>query len=360
MELEDRGRVYSLRATEVGTSSTTRARLDFMTTSLADNGSCALPLPSAVRFCEDVDPNESRGYLQLTIAAWTILGDSIRVWEKANLPFQTAITSQHTLLLLYTKFFNYCSMLSTRDQWKSACTRFKITKVYVSQLEENPHHSWPWGASKEIPRRVRPLESFRNFLNVALFVAFSYSNSSFSLWSTNDQSWWATRKEAIERNIKEVTECIKDAVQDVGRLRLNREPIRQREALPAAATVAAAAFQGQGLPRDPVVELDHVRRAGRHQARHQGLPESEDTTTACHDAIFNAQAFWYIQPSRCTLTFSIHQPLKQIYRQPGLLFTPRNFAQSSKFLGKKKKLFGTKVTSETFLSISQKLKVTSL
>jgi hypothetical protein len=34
------------------------------------------------------------------------------------------------------------------------------------------------------------------------------------------------------------------------------------------------------------------------------------------------------------------------YRQPGLLCTPQNFAQSSKFL--EKKVFGTKVTSEAF------------
>jgi hypothetical protein len=47
------------------------------------------------------------------------------------------------------------------------------------------------------------------------------------------------------------------------------------------------------------------------------------------------------------------------YRQPGLLCTPQNFAQSPKFL-RKKFFFGTKVTSEAFLSISQNLKVTSL
>jgi hypothetical protein len=38
-----------------------------------------------------------------------------------------------------------------------------------------------------------------------------------------------------------------------------------------------------------------------------------------------------------------------MYRQqPGLLCTSQNFAQSSKFLGKKKKIFGPKVTSEAF------------
>jgi hypothetical protein len=46
------------------------------------------------------------------------------------------------------------------------------------------------------------------------------------------------------------------------------------------------------------------------------------------------------------------------YGQPGLLCTPRNFAQSSKFLGKK--LRGTKITSEAFLSIFLNLKVTRL
>jgi hypothetical protein len=46
------------------------------------------------------------------------------------------------------------------------------------------------------------------------------------------------------------------------------------------------------------------------------------------------------------------------YRQPGLLCTPRNFAQSSKFL--EKNIFGTKVTSEALLSISQNLKLTRL
>jgi hypothetical protein len=46
-------------------------------------------------------------------------------------------------------------------------------------------------------------------------------------------------------------------------------------------------------------------------------------------------------------------------RQPGLLCTPRNFAQSSKFLGKKY-FFGTKVTSEAFLSVSRNLKVARL
>jgi hypothetical protein len=44
------------------------------------------------------------------------------------------------------------------------------------------------------------------------------------------------------------------------------------------------------------------------------------------------------------------------YRQPGLLCTPQNSAQSSKILGKKI-FFGTKVTFEAFLSISQNLKV---
>jgi hypothetical protein len=48
------------------------------------------------------------------------------------------------------------------------------------------------------------------------------------------------------------------------------------------------------------------------------------------------------------------------YRQPGLLYSPRNFAQSSNFLEKKKRNFGTKVTFEAFLSISQILKVTRL
>jgi hypothetical protein len=48
-----------------------------------------------------------------------------------------------------------------------------------------------------------------------------------------------------------------------------------------------------------------------------------------------------------------------MYRQPGLLCTPQNFAQSSKFLGKKI-FFDTKVTSEAFLSIFQNLKVTRL
>ncbi len=47
------------------------------------------------------------------------------------------------------------------------------------------------------------------------------------------------------------------------------------------------------------------------------------------------------------------------YRQPGLLCTPRNFAQSSKFYGKEY-FFGAKVTSEAFLSISQNMKVTRL
>jgi hypothetical protein len=47
------------------------------------------------------------------------------------------------------------------------------------------------------------------------------------------------------------------------------------------------------------------------------------------------------------------------YSQPGLLGTPQNFAQSSKFLGEKI-FFGTKVTSEAFLSISQDMKVTPL
>jgi hypothetical protein len=36
-----------------------------------------------------------------------------------------------------------------------------------------------------------------------------------------------------------------------------------------------------------------------------------------------------------------------LHRQPGLLCTPRNFAQSSKFF-RKKIFFGTKVTSEHF------------
>jgi hypothetical protein len=48
-----------------------------------------------------------------------------------------------------------------------------------------------------------------------------------------------------------------------------------------------------------------------------------------------------------------------MYRQPGLLCTPQNFAPSSKFL-EKKIFFGTNVTSEAFLSSSQNLKVTRL
>jgi hypothetical protein len=53
------------------------------------------------------------------------------------------------------------------------------------------------------------------------------------------------------------------------------------------------------------------------------------------------------------------QPCATDYRQPGLLCTPRKFAQGSKFL-REKKMFGTKVTFEAFLSISQNLKVTRL
>jgi hypothetical protein len=48
-----------------------------------------------------------------------------------------------------------------------------------------------------------------------------------------------------------------------------------------------------------------------------------------------------------------------LYRQPGLLRTPQKFAQMSQLAGKKY-FFGTKVTSETFLNISQNLKVTRL
>ncbi len=51
--------------------------------------------------------------------------------------------------------------------------------------------------------------------------------------------------------------------------------------------------------------------------------------------------------------------LTETYRQPGLRCTPQNLAQSSKFLGKKN-IFGTKVTFEAFLTISQNLKVTHL
>ncbi len=47
------------------------------------------------------------------------------------------------------------------------------------------------------------------------------------------------------------------------------------------------------------------------------------------------------------------------YRRLGLLCSQRNFAQSSKFIGKKN-FFGTKVTSEAFFSIFQNLKVTRL
>jgi hypothetical protein len=49
---------------------------------------------------------------------------------------------------------------------------------------------------------------------------------------------------------------------------------------------------------------------------------------------------------------------RRVYRQPGLLRTPQNFAQSSKILGKK--YFWYKITSEAFVSISQNLKVTRL
>jgi hypothetical protein len=50
---------------------------------------------------------------------------------------------------------------------------------------------------------------------------------------------------------------------------------------------------------------------------------------------------------------------KRSFRLPGLLCTPQNFAQSSKFLGTKI-FFGPKVTSEAFLSIFEILKVTRL
>jgi hypothetical protein len=57
----------------------------------------------------------------------------------------------------------------------------------------------------------------------------------------------------------------------------------------------------------------------------------------------------------------MYNPLQTVgcmpYRQPGLLCTPQNFA---KFKILRKKYFGTKVTSESFLSISQNLKVTRL
>jgi hypothetical protein len=62
------------------------------------------------------------------------------------------------------------------------------------------------------------------------------------------------------------------------------------------------------------------------------------------------------------MTESLIKPtnlVKSTYRQPGLVCTPQNFAPSSKFLGKIK-IFGTKVTSEGFLSSSQNLKVTPL
>jgi hypothetical protein len=65
--------------------------------------------------------------------------------------------------------------------------------------------------------------------------------------------------------------------------------------------------------------------------------------------------FFFFEEKAVQLFFS----LSTAYRQPGLLCTPQNFAQSSKFLGKK--IFvGTMVTSEAFLSISQNLKVTRL
>ncbi len=54
-----------------------------------------------------------------------------------------------------------------------------------------------------------------------------------------------------------------------------------------------------------------------------------------------------------------HTPNSLWYRQPRLHYTPQNFAQSSKFLGKKF-FFGTKVTSQAFLCISQILKVKCL
>ncbi len=62
-----------------------------------------------------------------------------------------------------------------------------------------------------------------------------------------------------------------------------------------------------------------------------------------------------LHSSSVTFTMSV----LSIIRQPGSLCTPRNFAQGSKFLGKKR-FFGTKVTFESFLSISQNLKVTRL
>jgi hypothetical protein len=52
-------------------------------------------------------------------------------------------------------------------------------------------------------------------------------------------------------------------------------------------------------------------------------------------------------------------PTGVAYRQPGLLCTSRNFAQIKKNV-RKKISFGTKVTSESFLSISQNLKATRL
>jgi hypothetical protein len=48
-----------------------------------------------------------------------------------------------------------------------------------------------------------------------------------------------------------------------------------------------------------------------------------------------------------------------IYRQTGLLRTPQNFAQITQ-ISRKKIFFGTKVTFEAFLSISQILEVTRL
>jgi hypothetical protein len=51
---------------------------------------------------------------------------------------------------------------------------------------------------------------------------------------------------------------------------------------------------------------------------------------------------------------------RNIYRQPGLLCTPQDFAWKFKIFRKIKIFFGTKVTSEAFLSISPNLKVTGL
>jgi hypothetical protein len=108
--------------------------------------------------------------------------------------------------------------------------------------------------------------------------------------------------------------------------------------------------------------FEQLTRLGytRQQAR-LGLLKGGNTLAGALDALSGGLSVQSADAERVSniIKATVVVVCRYVYRQPGLLCTPRNFAQSSKLV-REKIFFGTKVASEAVIIISQNLKVTRL